>query len=75
MIPSAKLSAPSLNDCLCRVSWISLHDSGIDRIGLAGDIKKAFLMVSIPEEDRNVISLRFTWVVFGVSPSAFKIKK
>ena len=62
---SAKSSGPSLNDCL--YTGPAMIHNIVDiilrfrshRIALAGDIEKAFLMVSIVEEDRNV--LRFLW--------------
>ena len=66
---SAKSSGPSLNDCLY---------TGPHRITLAGDIEKAFLMVSIAEEDANL--QRFLWFhnveihqgrVWGVIQSVF----
>lgn len=90
---SAKTSGPSLNDCL--YTGPAMTQSILDiilrfrshRVALAGDIEKAFLMVSISEADRNVlrflwfdnvlceqpqiIVLRFTRVVFGVSSSPF----
>ena len=59
----------------------------LQQVALIGDIEKAFLMVSVCERDRdslrflwvtdpkaehpNVITLRFTRVVFGVSSSPF----
>ena len=90
---SAKSSGPSLNDCL--YTGPAMTQSIMDiilrfrshRIALAGDIEKAFLMVSVAKVDRNVlrflwfddvwsehlkvITLRFTRVVFGVSSSPF----
>ena len=57
------------------------------RVDLTGDAEKAFLMVGMAEEDRavlrflwvddieisspEIVALRFTRVVFGVSPSPF----
>jgi hypothetical protein len=90
---SAKSSGPSLNDCL--YTGPAMTQSIMDIIlrfrsyktALAGDIEKAFLMVSVARVDRNVlrflwfddvwiehpkvITLRFTRVVFGVSSSPF----
>ena len=87
---SARTSGPSLNDCLYMGPSFgqSIFDILIrfrlHRIALAGDIKKAFLMVSVKEDryslrflwTRNVegdephmIVLRFTRVVFGVNSS------
>ena len=90
---SAKSSGPSLNDCL--YTGLAMTQSIMDiivrfqshRIAFAGDIEKAFLMVSVAKVDRNVlrflwfddvwsehpkvITLRFTRVVFGVSSSPF----
>ena len=59
----------------------------LQRVALTGDIEKAFLMVSVGERDRDslrflwatkphvetpdIITLRFTRVVFGVSSSPF----
>ena len=59
----------------------------VNKIALAADIEKAFLMVSMAEEDRDalrflwvdditkdtpeIITLRFTRIVFGVSASPF----
>ena len=90
---SAKSSGPSLNYCL--YTGPAMTQSIMDiilrfrshRTALAGDIEKAFLMVSVANVDRNVlrflwfydvwsehpkvITLRFTRVVFGVSSSPF----
>lgn len=59
----------------------------VHRVAFTADVEKAFLMVSIAKHDRdvlrflwvddvlaehpNIIELRFTRVVFGVSPSPF----
>ena len=90
---SAKYAGPSLNECLYagpkfdqRILDILLRFR-VHRVALAADIEKAFLMVSISEEDRDVLrflwidditkgtpeirSLRFARVVFGVSSSPF----
>ena len=90
---SAQDKGLSLNDCL--YSGPKFYQSILDilirfrtyRIALAADVKKAFLMASVREEDRDV--LRFLWVdnieksvpdiqdicftrvVFGVSSSPF----
>ena len=90
---SAKTNGPSLNDCL--YTGPSFGQSIFDillrfrfhRVALAGDIEKAFLMVSVQEKDRDslrflwtrdvkgevpdVVVLRFTRVVFGVNSSPF----
>ncbi len=90
---SARAKGPSLNDCLYTGPSFSqsifdiLLRFQLHRVALAGDIEKAFLMVSVSEEDRN--SLRFLWttdvnqdeppvttmrfarVVFGVNSSPF----
>lgn len=90
---SVKTKGPSLNDCLYLgppfgqyildiIIRFCLHN-----IALVGDIEKAFLIVSITKEDRDilrflwvddptkenpkVIILRFARVVFGVSASPF----
>ena len=87
---SARVSGPSLNDCLYKGP--PLQQSIFDiirchRIALIGDIKKAFLMVGVAEEDRDalrflwvknpftepyeIVTLHFTSVVFGVTSSPF----
>ena len=90
---SARTNGPSLNDCL--YTGPSFGQSIFDillrfrlhRVALAGDIEKAFLMVSVDEKDRDslrflwtrnveeetpeVIVLRFARVAFGVSSSPF----
>jgi hypothetical protein len=63
---SAKSEGPSLNDCL--YSGPSLAENIVDILlrfrchptALVGDIEKAFLMIAIAKEDRDV--LRFLWV-------------
>ena len=90
---SSKTNGPSLNDCL--YAGPAFGQSIIDivlrfrvhKVALVADIEKAFLMVSIAEEDRDVLRflwfdnvtselpellvLRFTRVTFGVSSSPF----
>ena len=90
---SARDNGPSLNDCL--FSGPKFDQSILDillrfrtyKIALIADIEKAFLMVSVQEEDRNALrflwvddvqksppiieEMRFTRVVFGVSASPF----
>lgn len=90
---SARTSGPSLNDCL--YAGPSFGPSIFDillrfrlhPVIVAGVIEKAFLMVSVKEEDRDtlrflwvrdikednpeVMILRFTRVAFGVSSSPF----
>ena len=91
--PSARDKGLSLNDCL--YSGPKFDQSILDilmrfrtyRIALAADVEKAFLMVSVREEDRDALhflwvdnieksvpdiqEMRFTRVVFGVSSSPF----
>ena len=90
---SVKSSGPSLNGCL--YTGLTMTQSIMDiilrfrshRIAVAGDIEKAFLMVSVAKVDRNIlrflwlddvwsehpkaITIRFTRVVFGLSSSPF----
>ena len=90
---SAKCDGPSLNECL--YTGPKFDQSIMDIIlrfrmhlvALTTDIEKAFLMVSMSEQDRDVLrflwvndikehppeicALRFTQVVFGVSSSPF----
>ena len=87
---SARTSGPSLNDCLYAgpsfgqsildiLLWFRLHP-----VVVAGDIEKAFLMVSvnrdalrflwvrdIKEDNSEVMILQFTRVAFGVTSSPF----
>ena len=63
---SAKTTGPSLNGCL--YTGLSFGQSIFDilvqfrlhRVAVVGGIEKAFLMVSMNEEDRD--ALRFLWV-------------
>ena len=63
----ASSSAPSLNDCLesgpplQNRLWKVLVRGRFHAVALAGDIRKAFLQVSIRAQDRD--ALRFHWVV------------
>ena len=90
---SARSQGPSLNDCL--LAGPNFGQSIVDiilrfrlhKIALVGDIEKAFLTVSVDEEDRDVLRflwlddiekelpklvvMRFTRVVFGVLSSPF----
>ena len=90
---SAKTTGPSLNECL--YTGPSFDQSIFDilvrfrlhRVVVIGDIEKAFLMVSMNEEDRDALRFlwvrdirektpevtvyRFTRVTFGVSSSPF----
>ena len=90
---SAKSTGPSLNECLYAGPTFSqsileiLLRFRVHRIGLIGDIEKAFLMVSVTPKDRDVLrflwvddidkdppkieTLRFRRVMFGVSSSPF----
>ena len=91
---SARSTGPSLNDCLYYTGpkfgqsiFSILIQFRLHQIALIGDIEKAFLMVSIQEEDRDalrflwisdlksgtpeLITFRFSRVVFGVSASPF----
>ncbi len=90
---SAKGNGPSLNNCLHagpkfdQTIFDLLLKFRALRVALTADIEKAFLMVSVSEEDREVlrflwvkdvmatdpeiVELRFTRVVFGVSSSPF----
>ena len=90
---SARAGGPSLNNCLHtgpkfnqRIFDLLLRFR-MHRVALTADIEKAFLMIRIAEEDRDVLrflwldditkeqpqiaELRFTRVVFGVSSSPF----
>ncbi|GBN12663.1 hypothetical protein AVEN_47080-1 [Araneus ventricosus] len=78
---------PSLNHCLFKgINLIELIPDVIDRfrtypIGLSGDIEKAFLMLSVANQDREFLRYFYTCdeelvyrhctVVFGVSCSPF----
>ena len=90
---SARGGGPSLNDCLH--SGPKFNQNILDivlrfrayRVAVAADVEKAFLMVSVCEEDRDALRflwvddvektspvpvvMRFTRVVFGVSASPF----
>ncbi len=90
---SARSTGPALNDCL--YTGPSFGQSIFDillrfrlhRVALAGDIEKAFLMVSVAAKDRDclrflwvrdvsddkpeVVTYRFARVVFGVNSSPF----
>ena len=90
---SAKSSGPSLNECLYAGPKFgqSIMDIilrfRVHRVALISDIEKAFLIVGISPEDRDVLRfiwvndineepmrpvvLRFTRVVFGISSSPF----
>ena len=90
---SARSGGPSLNDCLFAGPTFGQNILDIIlrfrlyRVALSGDIEKAFLMISVSEEDRDVlrflwvedlsshlprlVTLRFARVVFGVSSSRF----
>ena len=90
---SARTSGPSLNDCLYvgppfgQSIFDIILRFRIHTVALAGDIEKAFLMVSVVEKDRDALrflwvddpfkkvpevrTLRFRRVVFGVASSPF----
>ena len=90
---SAKGNSPSLNDCLHIGPALTQNIVDIlirfrtHKVALTADIEKAFLMVSVAKEDRDVlrflwlddinkgapdiVTLRFARVVFGVSGSPF----
>ena len=90
---SAKSDGVALNDCvysgppLAENIFDVLLRFRISQVALTGDVEKAFLMVGMAEEDRDVLRflwvddidkfspeivvLRFTRVVFGVSSSPF----
>ena len=83
---SARKDGPSLNDCLYtgpnfgQSVLVLLLRLRLHKVALIGDIEKAFLMVSVlrflwirdPSDPQSeVITLRFTCVVFGVSASPF----
>ena len=90
---SAKSDGPSLNDCLHKGPKFNqlildlLLRFRSYRIALTADVEKAFLMIAVNEQDRDVLRFiwvdditkdepklqiyRFTRVVFGVSSSPF----
>jgi hypothetical protein len=90
---SKESGGPSLNQCLYAGPTLTETIADIvmrfrvHKIALAGDIEKAFLMISVAEDDRNVLrflwvgdplketpnvmELRFTRVTFGLSSSPF----
>ena len=90
---SAKSDGVALNDCVYTGPPLgeSIFDVllrfRVNQVALTGDVEKAFLMVGMAEEDRDVLRflwvddvdkvspeivvLRFTRVVFGVSSSPF----
>ena len=90
---SARSSGPSLNDCLytgpkfTRSIFDIILRFRAQPVALIGDIEKAFLMISVQEQDRDslrflwatnpnvevpeLITFRFTRVMFGVSSSPF----
>ena len=63
---SARSNGPSLNDCLYAGPTFGqnimdiLPRFRIHRVAVIADIEKAFLMVSVSEEDRD--ALRFLWI-------------
>ena len=90
---SARTNGPSLNDCLHvgpkhnqRIFDILLRFR-TKKVALVADVEKAFLMIAVEREDRDVlrflwvtdinkdppdiIAMRFTRVVFGVASSPF----
>ena len=90
---SARSGGPALNDCLYTGPPLAenifdiLLRFRVNRVALTGDVEKAFLMVGMTEEDRDVLRflwvddiektspeivvLRFARVAFGVSSSPF----
>lgn len=82
---SAKSGGPSLNECLHVGPSLNqkifdiLIRFRVHAITLIADIEKAFLMVQIAKEDQDVLNdektelveLKFTRVVFGVTPSPY----
>ena len=90
---SAREDGPALNDCLHTGPSLTpdildiLIRFRIQPIALAADIEKAFLMIAVKEEDRdvlrflwvddvnsaepNIVEYRFARVVFGVTSSPF----
>ena len=90
---SAKVEGPSLNECLHigpplhRKIFDLLLRFRMNPIAITADIEKAFLMIGIAEDDRNVLrflwfknvlskepriqAYKFTRVVFGVGPSPY----
>ena len=93
MRPQGAMGGPSLNDCLYAGPTFGqnimdiLLRFRIHRVAVIADIEKAFLMVSVSEEDRDalrflwihdinaqlprLVIMRFARVVFGVSASPF----
>ena len=77
---SARLSGPSLNDCLHTGPTLKQNILDIilrfrtNKVTLTGDIEKAFLMVSMAGKERNV--LRFLWVddIEKISPEMVTLR-
>ena len=81
---------PSLNDCLYTGQplqnkiWVILVQQRTYPVGVAADIKQAFLQIRVKESERNALKFhwqpsinaevetyRFTRVLFGLAPSPF----
>jgi len=69
--PARQNGGPSLNDCLYAVPPLSKTISDIlirsrcHKTALVRDIEKAFLMISVAEDDRD--TLRFLWFNYPFS--------
>ncbi len=66
MMPLPGQVVPSLNDCLPKFNQKILEIFRCYPVAFIADIEKAFLMISVNPDDREV--LRFLWAPFVANP-------